>query len=153
LGLRPLTAVTRRVSRLGWRYVLRCGKSSNQRSLPLEQSFGKATSTAFPSRGRWREASDEVGKAHAASISFSSPPQRDDVGKRKGRLPAKRSSGFAMGEMARLESKIRDAPPVGQWPLARRAKRPAGYQPKQGFGTAVPKTTIEVAESCQPKAD
>ena len=35
---------------------------------------------------------------------------------RKGRLPAKRTSGFAFGEMARLESKIRGAPPEGAGP-------------------------------------
>ena len=37
-------------------------------------------------------------------VLLASPP-------RKGHLPAKRSSGFAYGEMARLESKIRGAPP------------------------------------------
>jgi len=44
----------------------------------------------FPLRGRWPEGPDEV---------------------YKGCLPAKRSSSFAKGEMARFESKIRSAPP------------------------------------------
>ena len=31
------------------------------------------------------------------------------------------------------------------WAIARRAKRPGGYQPKRGLATAVARTTIEVA--------
>jgi len=48
----------------------------------------------------------------------------------KGRLSAKQPSGFAFGEMARFESKIRSAPP---------------FQPKRAKATAVAAATIEVA--------
>ena len=48
----------------------------------------------------------------------------------KGRLSAKQPSGFAFGEMARFESKIRSAPP---------------FQPKRAVATAVASATIEVA--------
>ena len=79
---------------------------------------------------------------------------RDDGGKRvpsghnaegvsdpqgKGRLSAKQPSGFAFGEMARFESKIRSAPP---------------FQPKRAVATAVASATIEVAgqRPCPPEA-
>jgi len=61
--------------------------------------------------------------------------------KDKGRLSAKQPSGFAFGEMARFESKIRSAPP---------------FQPKRAVATAVASATIEVAGGsafpCPPEA-
>jgi len=87
------------------------------------RTFASARNAApSPSRGREHGAAvtDEVDELQVAWISaWRAAPLEVratlHLPLRKGRLLAKRSSGFAKGEMARLELKIRGAPPEGRW--------------------------------------